>query len=135
MNEPARVLLIGDDQEHMQTRTNVLRYFWTMATATPEESDQRTPLTDLAVICHTLPEGERQELISRIRQQHPGILLVKVNGYDSGPHAGADATVDAVHGPGALVSTIYELLTERGLPSRGWLDECSLDTSAAPGIH
>jgi hypothetical protein len=50
----------------------------------------------------------------------PHILLVRVNGFDSGPHAGADATVDDLHGPGALVSTIYELLTERGLASRAW---------------
>ena len=48
------------------------------------------------------------------------MLVVKVNGYDAGPHASADATVDETHGPGKLVSTIYELLTERGLPSRKW---------------
>ena len=27
---------------------------------------------------------------------------------------------DEQHGPGALVSTVYELLTERGIPSRAW---------------
>ena len=53
----------------------------------------------------------------------PGMLVVKINGYDAGPHASADATVDEAHGPGALVATIYELLTERGLPSRAWAEE------------
>ncbi len=76
--------------------------------------------TDLVVVCETLPEPERQQWVERVRLESSAMLVVKLNGYDAGPHASADATVDVEHGPGALVATIYELLTERGLESRGW---------------
>ena len=58
--------------------------------------------------------------MARLRAEAPTLLLVRENGFESGPHAGADATVDVAHGPGALVSAIYALLTERGLGSRVW---------------
>jgi hypothetical protein len=76
--------------------------------------------TDVVVVSATLPEPSRQEWIDRVRASAPGMIVVRVNGFDSGPHLSADATVDETHGPGALVSTIYELLTERGLGSRRW---------------
>ncbi|ADW69805.1 hypothetical protein [Granulicella tundricola] len=120
MNESAKVLLIGNDKAHLEARAEVLTYFWSVATAALDQSEAPVLETDLVVLCHTLPEAERQEWVTRIRHEVPHMLIVKMNGYDSGPHAGADATVDVENGPGALVSTIYELLTERGLSSRAW---------------
>ena len=101
----------------------VLEHFWTIATAAPEHLGIPLAQTDLVVVCHTLPERERQACVNAIRAQAPAMLVVKENGYDSGPHANADATVDVQHGPGALVSTIYGLITERGLASRGWVEQ------------
>ena len=119
----ARVTIIGNGQEHLETRAEVLRYFWGVTTVALDEGARPALDTELVVVCHSLPERERQEWIDRVRLEAPGVLLVKMNGYDSGPHAGADATVDEAHGPGALVATIYELLTERGLKSRAWAEE------------
>lgn len=120
---PARVTIIGNGQAHLETRAEVLRYFWVVTTVALDEGATPALDTELVVVCQSLPEPERQGWVQRVRSEAPGMLLVKMNGYDSGPHAGADATIDEAHGPGALVSTIYELLTERGLRSRMWAGE------------
>ena len=104
----------------MQTRAVVLEHFWQIAIAVVDAAQQVEFEADLFVVCDTLEATERQGWVERVRQQWPTTLVVKMNGRPAGPHAGADATVDDDQGPGALVSTIYELLTERGLESRGW---------------
>ena len=119
---PARVTIIGNGQAYLETRAEVLRHFWGVTTVALDEGALPKLDTELVVVCHSLPDAERQDWVQRVRQEAPGMLVVKMNGYDSGPHAGADATVDEAHGPGALVATIYELLTERGLPSRAWAE-------------
>ncbi len=104
----------------MAARADVLENFWAVQTLAVHEGDELDLPADVVVVCDSLPELERQDLVERVRLQAPQMLVVKMNGYDSGPHASADATVDEAHGPGALVSTIYALLTERGLASRMW---------------
>ncbi len=116
----AKVLILGREKLEMAARADVLENFWAVQTMAVHEGDELDLVTDLVVVCDSLPEGERQDLVERVRSEAPQMLVVKMNGYDSGPHASADATVDEAHGPGALVSTIYALLTERGLPSRMW---------------
>lgn len=120
MDAGARVVLIGDEAEHLQAKASVLRHFWPVRLVAPEPERLAQVMAEVAVVCVTLNERERQECVDRLREKAPAMLIVKMNGYDSGPHAGADAIVDEAHGPGALVSTIYQLLTERGLPSRAW---------------
>ncbi len=116
----ARVSLLGNDLTHLESRASVLRHFWTVKTVALDSGEIPELETDVIVVCETLPEAERQSWVERARQEAPNLLVVKVNGYDSGPQAGADAVVDAQHGPGALVATIYELTMERGLLSRAW---------------
>ena len=120
MDTPARVLLIGNTEANLDARAAVLRSFWQVATVSVDAGETPSLDTDLVVVCETLPELERQRWVERVRLESSAMLVVKLNGYDAGPHASADATVDVEHGPGALVATIYELLTERGLESRGW---------------
>jgi hypothetical protein len=118
--ELGRVLLLGKDEAQLDVYAAVLRHFWPVQTLVVKHGDPLPHAMDVVVVCSTLPEPERQHLIDAVRAAHPAMLVVRVNGFDSGPHAGADATVDETHGPGALVSTIYELLTERGLASLRW---------------
>ena len=120
MSTPARVLLIGNDPVHLGTRAAALEHFWQIGISTHDPLEILRNGTDLVVVFESLPELERQTLVERIKQEDASILVVKINGFNSGPHAGADAIVDAHEGPGALVSAIYELLTERGLGSRQW---------------
>ena len=120
MATSAKVLLIGYVQADLDAQRAVLKHFWTIETALTDGRTVPELQADLVVVCESLPNEERQRLVELVREQAPLMLVVKINGYDSGPHAGADATVSWTRGPGALVSTIYELLTERGLNSRGW---------------
>ena len=115
-----RVLIVGKDPAAMETRRAILDHFWPIHLRLIDTWAQEKLTDDLVVLCGSIPEFEQQDWIERIRLLAPLILLVRVNGFDSGPHAGADASVDEHHGPGALVSTIYGLLTERGLASRDW---------------
>lgn len=120
MTLPARVLLIGQDDSSLETMAVVLRHFWVVEKALIDRVAEPVFDAHLAVLCDSIEEPRRQRWVEALRAEWPSLLIVKLNGYDSGPHASADATVDTVHGPGALVATIYELLTERGLPSRPW---------------
>ena len=122
MSTLARVLLIGRDQGELETRAAVLEHFWRIrvAVVAAQEDVPMGAGADLVVVCETMPGGERQVWVDFVKRESPTTLVVKMNGHPAGPHAGADATVNEDDGPGALVSTIYELLTERGLGSRGW---------------
>ena len=131
-NTPSRVLLIGDELPHLEARARVLEHFWAIALSAVGDATLQVVEADAVILCHTLPDHVRDAWVHRIRQQLPGLIVVRMNDYDSGPHAGADATVDVQGGPGALVSTIYELLTERGLPSMGWPEDFA---SQATPIH
>jgi hypothetical protein len=123
---PAGVLVIGKEKAPVAGIAMVLRHFWQIRTMVPTLTlDTQAEFLgdeDLIVLCDSFTEVERQEWVDRIRKYSATLLVVKINGYDSGPHAGADATVDYDHGPGALVSTIYGLLTERGQGSRDWVE-------------
>ena len=127
MTSAAQVLIIGKDEPPVLTIATVLAHFWEtrtlvgQAVTRPDEPFDRDE--DLVVLCDSFTEEERQQWVDRVRAVSSSLLIVKINGYDSGPHAGADATVDYDHGPAALVSTIYELLTERGLGHRAWEEQ------------
>ena len=122
MANPAQVTLIGNTQAYLNVRAAVLQHFWLVETVALDAGELPKFLGELVVVCASLPSEERQAWVERSRAERPKVLIVRVDAYDSGPLAGADACVEEEHGPGALVSAIYELLTERGLESRGWLD-------------
>ena len=122
MAEPARVLVLGRDLDSLERMARVLRHCWVVLTDLVETGETPALEADVVVLCDTFTEIERQGWVDRVKGEVPGMLIVKMNGYNSGPHAGADATVDEDQGPAALISTIYELLCERGLGSRGWAD-------------
>jgi hypothetical protein len=120
MPEPAKVCIVGNAQDLLNARAAVLQHFWRVETVALDAGDEPMFDSELAVICSSIPWAERQWWVDRARAESPSILIVRVDEYDSGPSSGADATVDREHGPGALVSAIYQLLTERGLTSRAW---------------
>jgi hypothetical protein len=117
---PAQVSILGNTQAHLNVRAAVLQHFWRVETVALDAGETPKFLGELLVVCATIPSEERQAWVEKARTQAPAMLIVRVDNYDSGPRASADATVDDEHGPGALVSAIYELLTERGLESREW---------------
>ena len=127
MTEVARVLIVGKNAAQAEGMARVLRHCWIVRTALVRAALVRAggePKLDaeVVVLCDEFTEVERQHLVDHVKAEMPGILIVKMNGYASGPHAGADATVDEEQGPAALISTIYELLCERGMGSHRWAD-------------
>jgi hypothetical protein len=120
MGHPAQVALIGNSQAYLSVRAGVLQNFWLVETVALDQGELPEFTSELLVICASMRREEQQEWIELARHRMPGVLIVRVNGLESGPLAGADALVDDECGPGALVSAIYELLTERGLESRHW---------------
>jgi hypothetical protein len=120
MASPAQVTVIGKTQAYLNVRASVLQHFWLVETVALDSGELPKFLGELVVICASLPAEERQQWVEWSRVEKPAVLIVRVDGLDVGPLAGADACVDDEHGPGALVSAIYELLVERGLESREW---------------
>ncbi len=120
MSSPAKIALIGNSQAYLDVRAAVLQHFWLVETIALDLGEMPAFTSDLMVVCDNIAEPEKQGWVDRARQAMPQALIVRMDGFNSGPLAGADASVEDDHGPGALVSTIYELLTERGLESREW---------------
>jgi hypothetical protein len=124
MTSAAHILLVGNDGRLLNERATLLANFWTI-TAISSFDDAGHALEDagLVVLCHTLTEAQRLAWISRARATVPTRPIVSLefaDPADVGRRNGADATVEHRLGPAALVSTIYELLRERGLGSREW---------------
>lgn len=125
MNMPARVLIVGNDQSLLDARASVLQHFWIIFTTAPPHASVPPASIDVAVFCNTLREEERQIWLTSLRGITPNLPIVTLNAFDSGPRNGADAAVNLDRGPAALVSTIFELLTERGLDHKLWPDSDS----------
>ena len=122
MATPAQVTLIGNTQAYLNVRAAVLQHFWLVETVALDTGEVPKCLGELVVVCASLPSEERQAWVERSRAEKAKVLIVRMDAYDAGPLAGADACVEEDHGPGALASAIYELLTERGFESRAWMD-------------
>ncbi len=120
MLAPAHVLLVGNDRKILSIRADVLLNFWSIAATTTLANSDLHRAADLVVLCHTLSEDQRHHWITILRAASPNRLIVSLDFQDLGPRNGIDATIDLHRGPAALVSVIYQLLTERGLPSRLW---------------
>lgn len=124
MSHAAHILLVGNDGRLLNERAALLSNFWTVS-AISSFDDGLEPLRSahLLILCHTISEDQRIAWIASSRLDAPGRPIVSLEFVDpaSALHrSGTDATVDHNRGPAALVSTIYELLNERGLPSRHW---------------
>jgi hypothetical protein len=137
---PARVLLLGTDQRLLDARARVLGHFWLVATAlatepAPELARSLEP-ADVVVLSECLSERQRHLLVKAIHDLSPDKVQVQMDEIDAGPIGGLDAMVAVGNGPGALVATIYGLLVERGLASKGWssLEITLLDDATGP-VH
>jgi hypothetical protein len=120
MAYPAQVVLLGNSHSHLSVRAAVLKHFWRVEIVAVDAGETPKFNSELLVVCSSIAGPERQNWVDRARAELPALLIVRMDDYDAGPLCGADAAVEDEHGPGALVSAIYELLTERGLESREW---------------
>jgi len=102
----------------------VLLHFWIVSTALSTGSEmalaRAVAAADVVVFSESMTEDERRRRIEAIRETSPEKILVQMDEIDAGPVGGLDAMVSVGNGPGALVATIYGLLVEHGLASKGW---------------
>jgi hypothetical protein len=124
MSGTAHILLVGNDGRLLNERAELLSSFWEIsAISSFDESQSALGGADLLLLCHTVTEAQRLDWIACSRASlatRPIVSLEFVDPAETGRRSGADATVDHNRGPAALVSTIYELLNERGLGSKRW---------------
>ena len=124
MADAAQILLVGNDGRLLNERAELLSNFWQIsAISSFDESEPRLSQAQLVVLCHTVTEPQREAWIASSRATQaarPIVSLEFADPLDTGRRSGTDATVDHNRGPAALVSTIYELLNERGLGSKPW---------------
>lgn len=124
MSDAAQVLLVGNDGRLLNERSELLSHFWRIAAISSFDDDGASLLhADLLVLCHTLTEAQRLTWISTSRTRVPTLPIVSlefVDPADVGRRVGTDAMVDHNRGPATLISTIHELLIERGLTSKPW---------------
>ena len=125
MSDAARILLVGNDGRLLNERAVLLSNFWEVtAISSFDEGGALLNETDLLVLCHTVTEAQRVQWISQSRATlatRPIVSMEFVDPTETVRRNGADAMVDHNRGPAALVSTVYELLNERGLGSRCWM--------------
>lgn len=125
MKAPANIVLVGNDGRLLNERAELLSNFWSVtAISSFDDGDLFLRDADILVLCHTVTEAQRLAWIAHSRATapiRPIVSLEFVDPVDVGRRSGTDATVDHNRGPAALVSTIYELLNERGLGSRPWI--------------
>lgn len=128
MKDAAHILLVGNDGRLLQERTELLAHFWSIAAmSTFDEGPVHLRLADLLVLCHSVAPEQQAAWIASSRADRPGRPIVSIafasaSGPGEAPGHGrsTDAVVGHDRGPAALVSAIYELLTERGLLSKPW---------------
>ena len=108
----------------MNERAQLLTNFWEISAISGfDEGEFFLGKADLLVLCHTVTEAQRLTWISRSRVAlaiRPIVSLELTGPVEVRRRNGTDATVAHNRGPAALVSTIYELLNERGLASKQW---------------
>lgn len=77
-----RILLVGNDGILLETRQRILEsagYFASTISVPDFREQGHVPATDLALLCHTIPETMLREIVARLRQSEPSpkILLVE----------------------------------------------------------
>ena len=83
-DSPARVTVVGVGRKHLHEREQVLRHFWEVELVIVDEGGELSLDTELVLLCHTLPELERQQWVERVRDDAPKMLVIKMNDHDSG---------------------------------------------------
>ena len=115
--------MIGEDRDLLQTRGEVLSYFWSVSTSHAAELNDLEPEgADLVVLCHSIAESKRLELLDQLAMRQPKPLVVLLEAPHAYITAPCDRVVDTSKGPALLVSTIYGLLEEHGLSSKSWME-------------
>ncbi len=68
---------------------------------------------DIAVLCHSVPDAECQEVMHRLREHSPGVkVLVLYEALTEICSTRSDEAMDNLEGPSSLLHKIHELMEE-----------------------
>jgi CheY-like chemotaxis protein len=107
------ILSVGRDAALLSTRDLLLQsagYIVESSCSIEEATDRfRTGDFDLVILCHSIPERERQRLVQVIRDYGSATPVVFVSPYSGNPDRFSDLSIDNC--PGDLLSTVHRLLS------------------------
>lgn len=111
-----RLLCYGRDDKLLFTRKKILEREFSVDICTRiSELDAvlaRGPI-DIAVICHSVPDAECDEMMHHLRQHSPGVKVLVL--YESTPDLCSSHSHDAMEnleGPRSLLHKVHELMRE-----------------------
>ena len=107
------ILSIGSDRTLLGLRDDVLRIAgYKVREYIPSEFS--SPPDDdfaIAILCHSIPDAEKQRIIRSIRSRKPGVPILIVRASE-GRIENVDATVHGLDGPEALLNCVESLLNK-----------------------
>jgi DNA-binding NtrC family response regulator len=68
---------------------------------------------DIAVVCHSVPDTECEEMMHRLREQSPAVKVLVL--YESTPDlcsSHSDGSMENLEGPSSLLQKVHELMEE-----------------------
>jgi DNA-binding NtrC family response regulator len=80
---------------------------------------ERGPI-DVAVLCHSVPDAECQEVVHCLREYSPAVKVLVL--YESTPEVcteQSDKTMESLEGPSVLLEDVRELLEDAAQESAG----------------
>lgn len=109
------ILNVGYEPTLLETRTLVLRAAgYAVESASSIEAVMqhfRAAHFDVVVLCHSVPEQERQHLVGRIRELGSATPVIFVSARSASADRFADLTID--NRPTGLVSAVEQLLSQK----------------------
>lgn len=111
-----RLLCYGHDELLLYTRKKVLEpeFFVEVCTDIPslEQTLSRGPC-EIAVLCHSVPDAECQEVLLRVREHCPDVKVLVL--YEYMPEQctdESDRTMGCLEGPAMLLKDVHALMEE-----------------------
>lgn len=123
MSAPARLICYGHEDLLLFTRKKILEREFSVEICTNiaelKPILSRGPV-DVAVLCHSVPEDECQEVVLRLRAHSPNVKVLVL--YEAVPEICTDAsdkTMECLEGPSTLLRDVRALLEETAEESAG----------------
>ena len=111
-----RLLCYGHDDMLLFTRKKILEREFSVDVCTRlSELDAVLAAgpVDIAVVCHSVPDAECEEMMHRVREHSPGVKVLVL--YASTPDlcsSHSDESMENLEGPSSLLHKVHELMQE-----------------------
>ena len=112
MNANGHILVCGRDAELLSLRALVLKSAgYRVSTLTSVEALPNLETVKLLIVCHTLPDAERQIALSAVARHSPDAVALLMLPTSGAIPEGVE-TLDSLQGPRQMLDTVTRLLTK-----------------------